>query len=183
MEFVFTVFPLFGPIRYVLSYLTFVFPSPWLLRLCLALLILRMLNTDVTVLATPLNVDRRLVILSGPVCAGAFSFEPSSDDFDSETRRCCFHATKTSSSFSSLFYRWNITFKDRVTSSDINVGRFRIIFLAWLDLSRALYRITGEICLSVFYRCVLGPQNTTFFICTLFSVKFTLFYIHFTLFL
>lgn len=106
-------FPLSGPSLYVFSYLTLGFMSSVLLTLTRALLIRRMPNSEWTELATPLKVDLRLFILSELICACALVFDPSSEDFAMETRRCCLQTPKTSSSLSSLVSLWNITFKEK----------------------------------------------------------------------
>lgn len=106
-------FPLSGPSLYVFSYLTLGFMSSVLLTLTRALLIRRMPSSVWTELATPLKVDLRLFILSELICACALVFDPSSEDFAMETRRCCLQTPKTSSSLSSLVSLWNITFKQK----------------------------------------------------------------------
>lgn len=106
-------FPLSGPSLYVFSYLTLGFMSSVLLTLTRALLIRRIPNSEWTELATPLKVDLRLFILSELICACALVFDPSSEDFAMETRRCCLQTPKTSSSLSSLVSLWNITFKEK----------------------------------------------------------------------
>lgn len=113
-------FPLSGPSLYVFSYLTLGFMSSVLLTLTRALLIRRMPNSEWTELATPLKVDLRLFILSELICACALVFDPSSEDFAMETRRCCLQTPKTSSSLSSLVSLWNITFCMEGTESTDN---------------------------------------------------------------